>query len=66
MGVSAMSLTVRAQQPGTASALGVARRLTATLPRVEVKTFDQLGHMGPVTHADEVNAVIEQFLVRHG
>jgi pimeloyl-ACP methyl ester carboxylesterase len=50
----------------TQSALGVARLLTATLPRVEVMTFEQLGHMGPVTHPDAVNAAIEQFLARHG
>jgi pimeloyl-ACP methyl ester carboxylesterase len=50
----------------TPAALGVARLLTATLPRVEVMTFEQLGHMGPVTHSDAVNAAIEQFLARHG
>jgi len=50
----------------TPAALGVARLLTATLPRVEVMTFEQLGHMGPVTHPDAVNATIEQFLARHG
>jgi pimeloyl-ACP methyl ester carboxylesterase len=50
----------------TPAALGVARLLTAALPRVEVMTFEQLGHMGPVTHSDAVNATIEQFLARHG
>ena len=50
----------------TPAALGVARLLTATLPRVEVMTFDQLGHMGPVTHSDTVNATIEQFLSGNG
>jgi pimeloyl-ACP methyl ester carboxylesterase len=44
----------------------MARLLTATLPRVEVMTVEQLGHMGPVTHSDAVNATIEQFLARHG
>jgi pimeloyl-ACP methyl ester carboxylesterase len=44
----------------------VARLLTAALPRVEVMTFEQLGHMGPVTHPDAVNAAIEQFLARYG
>jgi pimeloyl-ACP methyl ester carboxylesterase len=48
----------------TQSALGVARLLTATLPRVEVVEFDQLGHMGPVTHPEVVNEVIERFLKR--
>lgn len=48
----------------TPSALGVARLLTATLPHVEVVEFDQLGHMGPLTHPDVVNKVIERFLER--
>ena len=48
----------------TASAHGVARLLTAALPRVEVVEFDRLGHMGPVTHPDQVNPVIAQFLER--
>jgi pimeloyl-ACP methyl ester carboxylesterase len=48
----------------TASAHGVARLLTATLPRVEVAEFDKLGHMGPVTHPDPVNRAIRQFLAR--
>ena len=48
----------------TASAHGVARLLTATLPQVEVVEFDQLGHMGPVTHPDPVNRAIRQFLAR--
>src|SRR5687768_15066526 len=46
----------------TASAHGVARLLTATLPRVEVVEFDKLGHMGPVTHPEPVNQAIKQFL----
>jgi pimeloyl-ACP methyl ester carboxylesterase len=47
-----------------ASSRGVARLLTAALPRVEVVEFDDLGHMGPVTHPDAVNAVIARFLER--
>ncbi len=46
----------------TASALGVARLLTATLPRVEVVKFAELGHMGPVTHPARVNEEIARFL----
>jgi pimeloyl-ACP methyl ester carboxylesterase len=46
----------------TASALGVAKRLVPVLPRVEVVEFEKLGHMGPVTHPDEVNEAIERFL----
>jgi len=45
-----------------ASALGVARLLCATLPQVERLTFDDLGHMGPITHAQPVNAAIARFL----
>jgi pimeloyl-ACP methyl ester carboxylesterase len=48
-----------------ASAHGVARLLTATLPRVEVVAFDTLGHMGPITDPDTVNAAIARSLERH-
>ena len=48
----------------TASAHGVARLLVAALPRVEVVQLDDPGHMGPVTHPDRVNDVIERFLDR--
>ena len=40
----------------------VARILTRVLPRAEVVEFDDLGHMGPVTHPDAVNAAIARFL----
>jgi pimeloyl-ACP methyl ester carboxylesterase len=48
----------------TPSARGVARLLATALPRVELVEFENLGHMGPVTHPDAVNEVIEQFLER--
>lgn len=48
----------------TASAKGVARLLTAVLPRVEVLEFDDLGHMGPVTHPEGVNDAIARFFER--
>lgn len=48
----------------TASAHGVARLLTTALPRVEVVEFEELGHMGPVTHPEPVNAAIRAFLGR--
>jgi pimeloyl-ACP methyl ester carboxylesterase len=48
----------------TASARGVARLLTAALPRVAVVEFEKLGHMGPVTHPDPVNEAIKEFLER--
>lgn len=46
----------------TPAAHGVARLLTAVLPQVEVLEFDELGHMGPVTHPDIVNDAIAKFL----
>jgi pimeloyl-ACP methyl ester carboxylesterase len=48
----------------TPSAQGVARLLTVALPRVEVVEFENLGHMGPITHPDLVNDVIARFLER--
>ena len=48
----------------TPSARGVARLLTAALPRVELVEFEDLGHMGPVTHPEPVNEVIARFLER--
>ena len=48
----------------TASARGVARLLAAALPRAELVEFENLGHMGPVTHPGAVNEVIRQFLER--
>ena len=46
-----------ARRPGAwrASSLGA-------LPRVEVLEFPELGHMGPVTHPERVNAAIARFL----
>ena len=48
----------------TPSAHGVARLLVNPLPQVEVVEFENLGHMGPVTHPDLVNEAIGQFLER--
>lgn len=45
-----------------ASARGVARLLTKTLPRVTTVEIEGVGHMGPVTHPDRVNALIERYL----
>ncbi|MBA4330249.1 MAG: alpha/beta hydrolase [Polaromonas sp.] len=47
-----------------ASARGVARLLTRVLPRVTVRKFADLGHMGPVTHPDTVNEEIARFFAR--
>ncbi len=48
----------------TDSARAVARLIATALPRLELVEFEHLGHMGPVTHPDEVNRTIEQFLSR--
>ena len=48
----------------TASARAVARLLHGALPNVERVEFEALGHMGPVTDAEAVNAVIARFLER--
>ena len=45
-----------------ASSRGVARLLTKTLPRVTAVEIEGVGHMGPVTHPDRVNALIERYL----
>ncbi len=46
-------------QHSPASSLGVARLLTSTLPNVEWVTLAGLGHMGPTTHPQVVNPLIE-------
>ena len=48
----------------TVSARGVARLLTAVLPNVQVLEFADLGHMGPITHPELVNAAVADFLSR--
>jgi len=50
----------------TTAAHGVTRLLTTVLRRVQFVEFENLGHMGPVTHPDPVNAAIEDFLERVG
>jgi pimeloyl-ACP methyl ester carboxylesterase len=46
------------------SAQGVARILTNALPQVDLVGFEDLGHMGPVTHPERVNEAISRFLER--
>jgi pimeloyl-ACP methyl ester carboxylesterase len=43
-------------------ARAVVRRLGSVLPRFRLIELEGLGHMGPVTHPEPVNAVIEEFL----
>ena len=48
----------------TQSAHGVARLLANALPRVDLVEFEDLDHMGSVTHPEPVNRAIAQFLGR--
>ena len=45
-----------------ASALAVARLVTAVLPRVGREELEGVGHMGPVTHPGTINSLIRRFL----
>ncbi len=47
-----------------ASSRAVARLLIRALPNVECVEFEDLGHMGPITHPDPVNTAIMQFIER--
>jgi pimeloyl-ACP methyl ester carboxylesterase len=47
----------------TVAAHGVARRLVPALPMASEHKFPSLGHMGPVTHPEQVNAVVARFIV---
>ena len=47
-----------------ASSRGVARLLASVLPRMQLLELEGLGHMGPITHPEVVNAAIEDFLLR--
>jgi pimeloyl-ACP methyl ester carboxylesterase len=49
-----------------ASSREVARLLTKTLPRVTAVEIEGVGHMGPITHPDRVNALIERYLDEGG
>ena len=46
----------------TVAARGVTRRLITALPKVRHVEFPALGHMGPITHPEDVNAEILRFL----
>ncbi|HET9047224.1 MAG TPA: alpha/beta hydrolase [Casimicrobiaceae bacterium] len=47
------------------SAREVARLLLSALPRVTVREFEELGHMGPVTHPAQVDEAIATFIDAH-
>jgi len=57
-------LLIGSESPSSSRA--VARLLAKTLPRVTVAELDSVGHMGPVTHPDRVNWLIEQHLDHNG
>jgi pimeloyl-ACP methyl ester carboxylesterase len=46
----------------TVAAHGVSRRLLSVLPAATHHAFADLGHMGPVTHPEPVNAMLARFL----
>ena len=48
-----------------APARTLATLLAPAIPQVELLELDGVGHMGPVTHPDRVNAAIERFLGRN-
>ncbi|MES2631602.1 MAG: alpha/beta hydrolase [Pseudomonadota bacterium] len=48
------------------SSRAVADLLAPALPHARQVRFPGLGHMGPITHPEEVNAAIEDFLLRIG
>ena len=64
-GALTMPVLLMVGRDSPASARAVARLLAQTLPHLETLAFEGLGHMGPVTHPERVNAVIEDFLRRH-
>ena len=45
-----------------ASVRAIARLLRSVLPEVHTEDLEGVGHMGPVTHPDRVDALIERFL----
>ena len=65
LGALTMPVLLMVGKNSPASARAVARLLSQALPRVETLEFEGLGHMGPVTHPEVVNPVIEEFLRRN-
>lgn len=64
--VAALDVPVLLMRGGrtTPSASAVADRLAGVLRRVDIRSFEQAGHLGPITHAAEVNAAIANHLER--
>lgn len=59
-----MPLMLMTGELSPASAQGVTRRLLSALPGATHHAFPGIGHMGPLTHSAQVNAVIAAFLDR--
>ncbi len=59
-----MPVLLMAGSDSPASSRGVARLLASVLPRLQWLELQGLGHMGPTTHPEVVNAAIEDFLMR--
>ena len=57
-----MPMLLLTGQRSTAAARGVVRMLHGLLPKAKVVELPGLGHMGPVTHPEKVNAAIVAFL----
>ena len=64
-GALEMPVLLMVGRDSPASSLAVAHLLTRALPKLETLEFKGLGHMGPVTHPELVNAEIDDFLRRH-
>ena len=64
-GALEMPVLLMVGRDSPASSLAVVRLLARALPQLETLEFKGLGHMGPVTHPELVNAEIDDFLRRH-
>jgi pimeloyl-ACP methyl ester carboxylesterase len=62
LGAITVPVLLMTGQRSPRSSLSVAELLCTTWPEVRRVRFDQLGHMGPVTHPDPVNTEIARFL----
>lgn len=60
--IPCLLLTGRRSTAAARRAIGLLRDL---LPIATMVEFDDLGHLGPVTHPDKVDAAVEAFLLSH-
>jgi pimeloyl-ACP methyl ester carboxylesterase len=59
--ITAPTLILAGQRTHPAE-LQVVQRLAQTLPHAALQVFPEMGHMGPITHAAQVNAAIAAFI----